>query len=235
LEIVQGLWIGPRLSTIERLSIRSFLANGHPYHLYVYDEVANVPEGAVVRNAGEILPRERIFRSPPGTGSYAAFADFFRYRLLLERGGWWCDLDTVCLRPLRFGSPCVMSSERVEGYVHPNSGVLRFPRGHVAMEWACRVCEGADPGALAPCEAGPVLIDWLVRKLRLEEFVQEPEVFCPVPCGQMEQIVTRAVPIPDTAYAVHLWNENWTRCGLDKDGEYPADCLFERLKRQWLV
>jgi hypothetical protein len=47
---------------MEQLSISSFLQNGHDYHLYVYDEVKNVPAGTVVRNANEILPAVRIFQ-----------------------------------------------------------------------------------------------------------------------------------------------------------------------------
>src|SRR5258706_6206464 len=38
-KIIQGLWIGPTLSQMEQLSIASFLANGHEYHLFVYDDV----------------------------------------------------------------------------------------------------------------------------------------------------------------------------------------------------
>jgi len=100
-KIIQGLWIGPELSVMEQLSISSFLLNGHDYHLYVYDYVKNVPVGAVVRDANEILPASRIFqykRSP----SYAGFANFFRYKLLLERGGWWADTDTICVKPFDF-------------------------------------------------------------------------------------------------------------------------------------
>ena len=33
---IQSLWIGDRLSALERLSIRSFLANGHGFDLYTY-------------------------------------------------------------------------------------------------------------------------------------------------------------------------------------------------------
>ena len=48
---VQGLWIGSELSAMERMSINSFLMNGHEYHLYVYDEVKQVPDGAVIKTA----------------------------------------------------------------------------------------------------------------------------------------------------------------------------------------
>ena len=89
--VVQGLWVGDRLSTMEQLSIRSFLAHGHEYHLYVYGSVDNVPAGTRVMDARDIHPEPWDFQS------CAIFADYFRYKLLLDRGGWWADLDAVCL------------------------------------------------------------------------------------------------------------------------------------------
>ena len=41
---VQSLWIGNALSELEILSINSFLKNSHDFHLYVYDDIKNVPE-----------------------------------------------------------------------------------------------------------------------------------------------------------------------------------------------
>src|SRR5262245_61327546 len=102
---VQGLWIGSQLSAMEQLSIASFLANGHEYHLYVYDEVRNVPSGAIVRNAEEILPADWIFLDSRGT--YCSFASMFRYKLLLDKGGWWVDTDIICLRYFEFEQPYV--------------------------------------------------------------------------------------------------------------------------------
>ena len=58
---IQSLWIGERLSTIERLSIQSFLTNGHEYHLYVYSDVGEVPSGVVLKDASSIIPRDGIF------------------------------------------------------------------------------------------------------------------------------------------------------------------------------
>src|SRR5688500_2143966 len=75
--IIQGLWIGNTLSTMEKLSIASFLRHGHIYHLYSYNQLADVPTGAVVKDAREVLPESAIFqyRDRP---SYAGFANFFR-------------------------------------------------------------------------------------------------------------------------------------------------------------
>src|SRR5690625_7959918 len=103
--VIQGLWIDGELSAMEELCIRSFLANGHEFHLYTYGDVPNAPSGATVRDAREILPEDRIFRCEGGVfgkGSLTGFADIFRYQLLFDRVGWWVDMDVICLKPFPF-------------------------------------------------------------------------------------------------------------------------------------
>ena len=134
--IIQSLWVGPRLSTMERLSIRSFLANGHEFHLYCYAPIAGIPEGAIVKDAREIVPESDVekFRN------LANFSDSFRYNLLLKKGGWWSDTDSVCLRPLDFNQNYVFSSEVVRFGAdlkgHTNCGNIKVPP-------AAKLCDGA--------------------------------------------------------------------------------------------
>ena len=113
-EIIQGLWVGPELSVMEQLSVSSFLRHGHQYHLYVYDDVKNIPAGTVIKDGNEILSASRIFQYKQ-QASYSGFSNFFRYKLLLERGGWWVDTDTVCLKPFDFSEEYVFSSEMGTG------------------------------------------------------------------------------------------------------------------------
>src|SRR5690242_13762176 len=108
-KIIQGLWIGPELSVMEQLSISSFLLNLHEYHLYAYDEPKNIPAGTIVKDAAEILPASRVFQYKHFP-TYAGFANFYRYKLLFERGGWWADTDTICLKPFDFPEPHVFAS-----------------------------------------------------------------------------------------------------------------------------
>ena len=60
-KIIQGLWIGTELSNLERLSIKSFIDNGHTYHLYVYNKIKNVPKRAIIMDANEIINKSEIF------------------------------------------------------------------------------------------------------------------------------------------------------------------------------
>ena len=99
LPTIQMFWYGAPLSRLERLSVASFLANGHAVDLYAYDDIGAVPHGARMLDAARILPRDALFRHRR-TGSVGLFSDWFRYRLLFERGGIWADCDMVCLQPL---------------------------------------------------------------------------------------------------------------------------------------
>ena len=93
---------------MERLSLRSFVSNGHPVHLYTDGDVTNIPSGVVIMDGREILPAHRVFRYSMG-GSYAGFSNIFRYKFLLERGNFWCDLDVVCLCRFDFHDEYIFS------------------------------------------------------------------------------------------------------------------------------
>src|ERR1044072_5126389 len=185
-EVIQGLWIGAELSVMEQLSIASFLQNGHEYHLYVYDAVKNVPARAVIRNANEILPASRIFQYKH-QASYAGCENIFRYKLLLERGGWWVDTDTICLKPFDFADEYVFSSEFAMGQEFINSGICKAPAGSEAMAYAWGVCEQKDPEHLVWGETGPRLMAAAVAKFSLEAYKQPPEVFCPLGYGDWQK------------------------------------------------
>ena len=235
-EIIQGLWVGTELSVMERLSIASFLRNGHEYHLYVYGGMENVPEGTVIRDAGEILPESSVFqyRQVP---SYAGFANFFRYKLVLERGGWWADTDTVCLRPFDFPEEYVFSSETIHGGREViNSGVFEAPPRSPAMAYAWEVCRSKDTARLVWGETGPKLMAETVTRHGLERFRQPHRVFCPLSYLDWHKVLEpdAALAFDHSTRAVHLWNERWRATGQDKNAAYHPDCLYEQLKRKYL-
>ena len=112
--IVQGLWIGDRLSRFEHNSIKSYLKQGYHYELYTYWPVANVPRGVRVRDAREIIPENEIFTFG---GAITPFSDLFRYKLLFDHGGVWSDCDIICTRPFHLATvgqpdPYIFVTER---------------------------------------------------------------------------------------------------------------------------
>ena len=93
-DVIQSLWIGSHLTAMERLSITSFLEAGHPFHLYAYEDLANVPPGTIVKDGRSLLPESMIFRYTQHN-SFGGFSNYFRNKLLLEAGGWWVDTDEI--------------------------------------------------------------------------------------------------------------------------------------------
>ncbi len=232
---VQSLWIGPRLSTMERLCIASFVHHGHAFHLYAYDEVQNLPDGVTILDANEILPRSSIF-TYRDNGSVAGFANHFRYKLLMDRGGWWVDLDMVCLRPFDLDCECVVASEPDRGGDVPTNAIIKAQAGSALMEYALRVCESKDPAMLVWGETGPRLIGEAVERLGLGDAVASATTFCPVSYREWDSVLLPGATVTlDASWSVHLWNEMWRREGRDKDASYPPDCLYERLKSRYLA
>jgi mannosyltransferase OCH1-like enzyme len=234
-KIIQGLWIGSALSVMEQLSIASFMRNGHQYHLYVYDEPENIPGGVVIKDANEILPSSRVFQYRQ-YASYAGFSNFFRYKLLLDRGGWWADTDTICLKPFDFSQEYVFSSELAKGVEVINCGIIKAPPSSNVMAYAWDVCQSKDPERLAWGETGPRLMAEAVRLFSLDEYKKPHYVFCPLSYLDWHKVLEPHSynSFDEGTYAIHLWNEMWRKAAQDKDGEYSGECLYEQLKTRYL-
>lgn len=100
---INFLWIGDRLDKMGQLTLKSFIDHGHNVVLWLYDKnCKNIPQGTVLKDAGEIIEPSKVF-SYKGNGdcrfnSYGGFSDIFRYYLLQEVGGWYCDMDVTCFK-----------------------------------------------------------------------------------------------------------------------------------------
>ena len=107
--IIQGLWIGDRLTQFEYNSINSWLKNGFTYHLYTYYPVANIPIGVIVKDARDILPETEIFKY---NNALTPFSDYFRFKLLYERGNAWTDCDIYSINKFDTLEPYIFIGER---------------------------------------------------------------------------------------------------------------------------
>ena len=241
------LWVRGRLSTMERLSIASFLHHGHPVRLFSYEDVADLPAGALLENAAHIVPEKEIFTNPGaiGHGGLSIFANFFRYRLLLARGGIWAECDLVCIKPFGFAQTMAhfFGSERMinpsDASVNPavwiQNCIIQAPPGSPIIARALRIAEQADLLNGPWGSTGPRAVHAAVEELNAMNFVMSPDVFCPFGWWQVPEFITPAIRlIPETAHAIHLYNEIWRRNFIDKDARYDPLSLYERLKRQYL-
>lgn len=232
MDVIQGLWIGSTLSVMEQLSMRSFISAGHAYHLYTYENVIGVPEGVTVLEAREILPESRIFTYV--NGSYAGFSNYFRYKLLLERGGWWADTDVICLKEWNFDREHVFARELAQSGEVLTSGILKAPIGSKAMAKAWHRCDETDTENLQWGRTGPALVGEVVETCEMEATVEPASTFCPIAYYDWERVLDPAWSGPGDAFGIHLWNEMWRRSGRDKNGTYDSTCFYERLKKRFL-
>jgi len=240
--VIQSLWVGDRLTTMEKLAIGSFVHWGHEYHLYAYGPVDGVPCGAVVKDANEILPADSVFayQGGFGAGSFSGFSNRFRYKLLLERGGWWVDTDVVCLRPF-FALPAIVLTTEHESPVSTGfkvaSAVMRMPAGSSLMQWAWNECLKFDPSTMVWGQTGPQLMQRGVDALGLHEFLRPASFTSSIPYWEWRAFVEPSrpdFPVAD-AYGAHLFHQMWIDGGADPDGAFPATSLYEGWKRQFLV
>ena len=96
----QSFWHGRALSPYELFCLKSFIDCGYLVDLYTYDADLVVPAGVQVCDAAELLSPDEVFvyqGEGLGKGSPSGFSNLFRYKLLVEKGGWWIDTDVVCL------------------------------------------------------------------------------------------------------------------------------------------
>jgi hypothetical protein len=100
---INFLWIGSILNKLSQLGLKSFIDHDHDVTLWVYDKnCKNIPSGVKIEDAGQIIHPDNVFsyvgNGDCRRGSYGGFSDIFRYSLLHENGGWYCDTDVTCLK-----------------------------------------------------------------------------------------------------------------------------------------
>jgi hypothetical protein len=210
LPTIVSFWHGP-LTWLERLCITSFVRQGHPFHLYTYEEVADLPKGAKRMDAETIIPRDQMFFYK-GKHTPAVFADLFRLKLMQQGAGIWADCDVYAVRPFAdlgdyvFGYEIAPDAKGKGGSVNnaifacPSDSPLLEkllavfgPQSHtMPMPWlpplrraelALRRMLGQK---LAPSDiqfgaTGPFPLTWFVRELGLQQHIQPVDVFYPVP------------------------------------------------------
>jgi len=106
--VINMLWVGSKLSRMEYYSIKSFIKVGYEIHLWCYEEIENVPQDVIIKDGNLILNIEDIFLLKQ---SFLPFSDIFRYKMLYELGGYWADIDMICLKRFDTDDEYIISSE----------------------------------------------------------------------------------------------------------------------------
>jgi hypothetical protein len=232
--MVTGLWIGNHLPLLARLCIRSFQSHGYRFRLFSYGDIAGIPPGTLMEDAGEILPSKELFFHSE-TGSLAHAADWFRYRFLAVEGGLWTDMDMVCLKP---EIPSISPWFALQDTGSAAIGFLSFPKGHVIPSLLAEFA--ADPATPMPWDAirdieqkialrrakpdvfqrraqarwaatGPIEFTKALRHFKLWESAASWRSIYPVHYSRwrhcFDGTLTTSDPLLADAWGIHLWGE----------------------------
>lgn len=224
------LWIGDALGKVERACLRSVLRQGHSLGFYCYDVPSGVPSGVTIRDAAQILPRDRIIHYC--SGSVALFANWFRYELQRRGLGTWVDTDIYLLAPIDSERPYLF------GYESPaciNNAILRIPprspmlpaliepfEERVVPSWlpwlhrvraAIRLAAHGktDLSKMPWGSTGPRALSAMAVAHGLDHWALPQQVFYPAHYQNASWITDPGLELadvvsPDTI-AIHLWNE----------------------------
>ena len=257
-KIIQSLWIGNELSSVEQLCINSYLKNDHEFHLYAYKDIKNVPKGTTVKDASEIIPSEEVFMY--STGTYSVFADWFRWKMLYEKGGFWVDMDQICLKHFDFDTDLIFGKQTIGSVA---VGVLGFPPEHELSAFMEAICE--NPNKILPYDStrmklikikrrllrrgkqnvswgetgGPAGFTRAIEYFKLMDQAKPFTYFYPIPHYNwdtaFDETLANDIDLFSNSYAVHLWNDMMRhKEGFDKNGTFPKNSLFEQLKAKYL-
>lgn len=240
-EEVRTFWTGPVLSYYEILSLKSFVATGARVFVYSYEKDLEVPDGVELVDADEILSGEvHEFRHANGDKSLALHSDLFRYAVLQKYGGWYADLDIICLTdklPEAKTYFAFMANKLL------NSAILKFPAHSAFMDTIMKEAWQTLPEAgmaftdAARVSVGPTLFTRMIYEQGMDHLVlpkakayelayhETMAFFDPAKCESTQ------ARLADSDFT-HLWNEEWRMIRIPKNFGPPKgsflDAMFER-------
>ena len=220
--IIHGLWIGKFLSSLELLTISSFIQHGHEFHLWVYEKtLTTLPKGTVLRDAHQIIPFTKVYRRKKddpilafGKGSISTpFSDLFRYQLLYKEGGWWVDMDVTCLKTFAIEAPYFFNPHPILPMM---GNIMKCPKGARIMketyEKVKEQCNEQTEDWLLPNR----ILNEMAQKNHLDQYIGNntgnrdwwPEI---------EAFIYGRKKMPTDWYYFHWVNEMWRKHQLDKE------------------
>ena len=248
---INGVWFGQKLSNIQKLSIRSFQDYDHEFHLYVdHLDCEGVPPDTILHHIDEILPNWREDRKRFNCESH--FSDFFRVMLINKIGGYYTDVDIICLKHFDFTEEYVYVSENEFGGMRNpktdipipptteptkliNGCLFRAPAGCDFLGNIIARINSMDTLHAKWLDVGPSLFRSEVPNWGLEKYVKPPVTFDAISPNELYHFITGGVRwnLSPDSYVIHLRSSAWKEgTGLSPNKEYDMDSLYEQLKRK---
>lgn len=141
--VVSGFWADEFLSPIAELCIRSYLDHGHRFRLYTSQKISNLPEGTEACDACDLLPQQSL--SADASHDQSLSMESLRARFLAHHGGYWTEMDMVCLGKL---PACEVPWYVAQAPGLVGTGLIGFDPGHPLFVHLAQLFD--DPTAVMP-------------------------------------------------------------------------------------
>lgn len=169
-----AMWIGGPLTKIQETSLASFVYYGHDINLFVYDMSLSVPYGVKKMDAREVMLEEESFLVD---GTYAAFSDLFRYKMIQKFDLIWVDADVICLdKDWTFKDDIIVGREKTDTSDITGS-VLKLPKDSEALKYMIDIAFNFDRSQIKWSEVGPFLVTDAFERFNYLEHVQPYTTF----------------------------------------------------------
>lgn len=230
---LQSFWHGGALSPYELFCLKSFVDHGYGIDLYTYDANLVVPAGVRICDAAEVARQDEIFVYQAegfGKGSPSAFSNLFRYKLLLEKGGWWIDTDVVCLTD-RIPTVSEFFARQDADFV--NGAIMYFEPAHPVMAKCLAQAMNLGPNVKWG-DTGPRLLTRALQEAGCLDRALPAAVCYPVHYTHALDILRPSstallAPQVESSLFLHLWNSMLVHRGVEKDCRPPKRSLLRAL------
>lgn len=213
-KIVQSLCIKESLNLNEILSITSFINNGHEFHLYVYDDITNIPKGCILKDANEIIQVDSFTNE-----------NIFKYKLLYEKGNYWVDLDFICLQFLYFSEKYFFTYDTT--FRLPHSGIIKCNRGSEIAKYCYNMCNNNPYTKL-----NNQILEEGIKKYNLGGYVKPWYYFCPINYDNLSKLLTPSnIHIDKSWYCIHLHEKFFTENNLDTNKIYYGSLYCQLINK----
>lgn len=226
-QIVHCLWFDTPISKLEKNCFKSWVENDYECWVWSYDEL-DVPDGVILKDANEILPNSKIFRYQSGNyglGSVSGFSNFFRYKALFEYGGIWADADMYCLKRLP-NHPFIFIQE--PQFIA--TCLFAVPKNSEIMRMCWEACTEFETTTLSWATSGPILLNNMINKLRMNQHIYSPNKFIPVMWLEIEKLLTPPALDLNGCYSLHFWHQQMKEKGYDKNSDYSGSTYAQLIR-----
>ena len=228
MDTLNYLWIEGDLPRLQRCCLKSMLRLGYKINFWTttLSQININNPNITFKDANTILEYNKQNR--------LHYADLFRYKLLYELGGTWCDADLFLFKKLP-NDEIIISSEHCKktgafSKQHtdktPNIGILRLPAKDLFLYDVIRCCERTKSNNLTDISFMQ-FFNKKINKYHYDKYVVDPEVYCPVSWANASELYCSYKgfkerwgikqndfeTMKNNSIGIHLWNNIYRNKG----------------------